>query len=222
MVNAGKTGSHMTGKVFKESFKRIKNFNSKILIISGGEPTEHPQFEEYMDFVLANSDFKYVIVTSNGMFLEDPKRRDNYLSKYQFQITNDSRYYPIKIKEVKHKNILSWDIVRNGIEICSRVIKNKIPVEFNKPKCFNIRSFAKKYGNMWHLIMSIEYVLGKFCVPGIRPNGDIVLGECDLCKPVGTIYDLDENLLDNIRKFKCNNCGCFDNLDKLHREYLGE
>jgi hypothetical protein len=223
MVNATPEGKDMDWKTYFQSLNKAKEWGIKFVAFSGGEPTEHELFEEFMMVAIEKS-FPLFVVISNGSFLLDKEKKKNYLSKFQFQITNDIRYYPKRIPYFEHPNIFSWDIVQNELSNCTRVKINGLKPGFTKPKCFNIRSIFKKTLNKsFKDILNIYYdTLLKFCLPVIKPDGNIIIGECDLCKPIGNIYTPDNELIENIRNFKCNNCGCFDNMELFYRLYLGE
>lgn len=217
-LNSQKDGKHMTKEVFLKALDFYDRFLYKIMIVSGGEPTEHPNFEEYMDIILKRG--YNLIILSNGIWTLD-ERKDRYLSKYQFQIINDQRYYSKHIPVINHPNILVFGKVENPISKCTRSIKNNIYTK-HAPKCFNLRSISKIQTSFAKVLYGYTLYLNKFCSPLIKWDGSIILGESDLCKPFGTIYDSDQTLLSNMKNFKCNNCGCFDNIDYKLRLYLGE
>lgn len=217
-MNATKNGKHMEREVFYKALDFYDKFSFPILIVSGGEPTDHPNFEEYMDEIIKRG--YELIILSNGAWTLD-ERKDRYLAKYKFQIINDQRYYPTYIPPISHPNILVFGKVENPISKCTRSIKNNIYTE-NNPKCFNLRSMSKMYNSFIKVLYSYTLFLNKFCSPIIKWDGSLILGESDLCKPFGTIYDSNDVLLNNLKFFKCNNCGCFNNLTKEQKRYLGE
>lgn len=219
-MNASTDGKHMSKEIFLKALDFYQQFNFPFINISGGEPTDHPLFEEFMDEILKRK--LILTILSNGLWTLD-ERRDKYLAKYRFQIINDQRYYPIKVPEIKHPNIVVFGKVENSINRCTRSIKNNNFTE-TKPKCFNIRSISKnnRIRTFKDLIYTYTFELLKFCVPIIKIDGSMILGECDLCKVFGHIDDCDKVLLDKVKDFKCNNCGCFNNLDSFYRNHLGE
>lgn len=219
-MDSSKEGFHMPEHMFNNTIKRIKGWNPLTVFISGGEPTDHPLFELYMR-KLEMLDFEKVWVMSNGLFTKDERKK--YLEKYEFQITNDKRYYPTEVKEIEHRNIVSFGKEVQEIKPCSRVFKNNI--EHKKvPLCFNFRSMFKsmRFKSMKEVILNYESGLRKFCLPIIKPDGTIIIGECDLCKSIGSIYDSDQTLIKNIIDFKCNRCTGFDGLSSFFRSHLGE
>lgn len=218
-MNSTKEGKHMERDTFYKALDFYGNFKFPLLLITGGEPTDHPNFEEYMDEILKRG-YKLIIL-SNGLWTLDD-RKDVFLNKYKFQIINDERYYPIYVPEIVHPNILIYGKVENSINKCTRSIKNNIYTEGLKPKCFNLRILFKLENSFLNAIYKYNFVLKKFCIPIIKFDGSMILGESDLCKPFGTIYDNFDVLLEKGKTFRCNNCSCFENLDSLRRNYLKE
>jgi hypothetical protein len=219
-MNATEDGKHMSKDIFLKALTFYEMFQFPYIIISGGEPTDHPLFEELANEVLKRN--IECMILSNGLWTLD-ERRDKYLDKYKFQIINDERYYPIRVPEIIHPNILIYGQVENPIYKCTRSIANKI-YDDNEPKCFNIRSIAKNPNikNFYEVINIYTFYLAKICIPIIKIDGSMILGECDLCKPFGHIDDSLTDLFNNLKNFKCNNCGCFENLDLLYRKQLDE
>jgi organic radical activating enzyme len=220
-MNSSRQGFHMPEHVFNDTLKVIESWNPYILLISGGEPTDHPLFELYMEKI-KKLNVKELIVLSNGLFIKDNTRKI-YLEKYEFQITNDKRYYPTEVEKIEHRNIVSFDIVRHAIYPCTRVFKNNI--NYRKiPTCFNFRSMFRsmKFNTMKEVVKNYEIALQKVCLPIIKPDGKIIIGECDMCKIIGSIYDSDQTLIKQIVDLRCNNCTGFDGLNSYLRTHLGE
>ena len=97
-----KDDEHMSDKTFEDTMKFIKQFNRMPLLISGGEPTLHPKFREYV-LRIHNEIYTAMIIASNGWYID---KNGNVPKEFKFdfphilQITNDFRYYPKKINAI--------------------------------------------------------------------------------------------------------------------------
>lgn len=101
MVDAKPDGEHMTMETFKKVVVFISQNTLPIVLISGGEPTEHPQIREILR--ISKDNFKFIILISNGTFLKDLELRDYIISLgISVQITNDPRFYKTKIEKFEH------------------------------------------------------------------------------------------------------------------------
>ena len=216
MVNAGESGGHMDMEMFKWAFD-FSVFFDMYLFLSGGEPTSHPQFIDMLEFIRnAKIPFFKVLILSNGMFLEDKKYTDKILGfGYQVQISNDSRFYPKRVKEVKHP-LLTYVNRITQVAPFGRAIENKIDIDQRFPGCFNLRSFAQKFDSFREVIFDLRYPAGKFCTPSINTDGSISAGETPFCSLIGTVNSTGDELLNNIRSMSCNSCGLDKNLTGEH------
>jgi len=68
----------MTIDIFKKVITYIKLHQYGFILISGGEPTEHPNFITIAE--LTQQSGLYAIILSNGTFLADPILRAKILS----------------------------------------------------------------------------------------------------------------------------------------------
>lgn len=226
MNDAQPDGADMSMTVLEDSlrFLRDNNLGYSSLIITGGEPTEHRNFDEVMnkiiDFSMDFGCFRFITVTTNGELIQDnPERFQGYVKRAKssgitlmFQVSTDIRYYPRRIKT--HKRIFRED----GFVLCDdcvemiypqgRALKNNIPWKSKASKCFNVRAISHQLPNS-SILRDIEGCLaghGKFCTPHIGINGSIKLGESDLCPECASIYDSMEEIMEKIRRFKCSKC----------------
>lgn len=242
MNDAKPDGKDMSLETLKDTLKFIKkhSLGKTHIIITGGEPTEHRDFDSIMKEIFKfNKDcfnyFTMVTVTTNGETIQkEPERFSNYIQEAKdsgfllfFQVSADVRYYPRRI--TTHKRIFREEgfvLVDNCIEQMypqGRALDNKIPWESKCSKCFNVRSISHQLPESATL-KDIEHELttrAKFCTPHIKINGDIGLGESDLCPSCASIYDDMETIMEKIRKFKCHKCDHVnDNLPELYKRLL--
>lgn len=193
------------------------------ILISGGEPTTHPDFFEFMyDYILPNTNRESVVILSNGFWSYDEsftvkmkKLADD--PKVNVQITNDPRFYPLLHKRIKHESI--------GYEDTLRVLdplgrgKNLDIKDYpsimrrSAPSCFNMRSVLQS-GQVSSIVQAVSVLemKGSFCSTMIKPNGDISLSECGRYI-VGNINDPDalgkamNEILYSIEP--CDSCGIY-------------
>jgi hypothetical protein len=184
-----------------------------ILIITGGEPTEHPEFIGFLEKAERfYPDRRSVLILSNGSFLED----DNYTERilgfgYNIQVTNDDRFYPKRIKKKNYTHIEYIDRIQQ-VSPFGRALDNGIPVNQKYPACFNLRSFARHSMTFCNIIFNLRTTMKKFCTPSINTDGSFAAGETPFCRRFGTVNSTDEELLNNLKSISCNNCGLYKNL----------
>jgi hypothetical protein len=208
------------------------------VLISGGEPTEHPYFEQFAEYVferLKESNYRKaaaLTITTNGLWLLENyetavKMIDRWGDKYHqifFQVTNDKRYYPIKLEPHKrafrHKNIIFCDAVEKIYPI-GRAVTNNLEWEAGASKCFNIRALVHQRPEITlkeiRYFMLNSFSLPHVCSPHIDVQGNIKLGESDLCPVCASIYDEPNEIIQKIKSFQCHKCDFIN--DKLPDMY---
>lgn len=238
MNDAKPDGKHMTLETFEDSLNfLIRNNAYHSIIITGGEPTEHPVFPMFMGYAIAALNKiqvpKVLTITTNGFWILDNLSAakeivgaGNEYTMVEFQVSTDTRYYPKKLDTTKR----IWR--EKGFVLCKdcvefmypqgRAKQNGFPYQAKASKCFNVRAITKQLPNP--TIQDVVGTLlsrGKFCTPAIRIDGGISLGESDLCPKVATIYDKEEDIIQKIKDFKCD--GCYplnENLDARYKQFL--
>lgn len=217
-------GGHMSRETFNDAIEFIIKTNPVIHIaLTGGEPTEHPQFVEFMDLMIDKlSEVPMIIgappmvtITTNGFWcLEHPDEAKRIVQNapntiIEWQVSADKRYYPLRLDVDnplwKEKHFTLCDDCVTHIYPQGRAKDNKIPYKAKAPKCFNLRSMIKS--NLT-LPMAVTQLLmrGYTCTPSIGINGEIKLGESKLCPSCASIYD-DVDVIENkIKNFHCHNC----------------
>lgn len=233
MNDAKPNNKHMTADIFQKALIFQNIFGGSLMMITGGEPTEHPQFKEFLRTAL--NTVPYVIVTTNGVWMQD--KHDYVLDlwnefgkKLMWQVTYDKKYYPIHIDEtlaVFHiPNVVMCDTVGN-IYPMGRA-SNMEGCSANASKCYNIRAVTRQVSDSFRAaglghILAVMNVKGLFCTPNIAINGDIKLGESDLCPPCSHISKNSDQIIQDILDFRCSRCDFInDKLPEKYRKLLGE
>lgn len=218
MIDATPEGGHMREETFRTALEFISGVEGGIVMISGGEPIDHPEFFKFVE--IAKQERFMVLVMSNGMFLENEELRERVLAlNVQLQITNDERFYPKRIFEYKHKNI-SWESELRMLSPFGRAIKNGIHTSRQSPLCFNLRSVLRSTRSLPDAIRFLR-MKGKFCTPSINIDGSISAGESNSCYRVGFVGEPIAKIANGIMSMKCNYCGLEDGLEDKYREAIG-
>lgn len=232
MNNATSNGKHMDFDTFKKAINFQKQYGGSFCIITGGEPTEHPDFMEFICYTGNMMYGCYITVTTNGVWMQDNEDKikylhDHYGNKIMFQVTNDKRFYPTQIDlslpVFQYNNIITCDKLEH-IYPQGRAVDNNLEWESKASKCFNIRSITHSIGyeGLGNIIAMLA-VKGKFCTPHISIDGHIKLGESDLCPNCSHINKTEEEIINDILSFKCSGCNHINsNLPKEYRMVIGE
>lgn len=223
-----------------ETFKKVVEFNNRYdlsMTITGGEPTEHPQFWEFMDYVVDKSyETNAITVVSNGQNLDQDtgelKERILSLSKrckgyFGIQITSVPGLYPIQINLVNPIFHIKPVVIATEIEAMYPQGRAKDKdYDFSKvkgPKCFNIRSIIRSGNSFDQAIQLLRFRLFKFCTPQIAYDGSIKVGESTLCPVVSHIDKPVSEIEKDIINFKCKGCKeLLDPMSDLHKTVIGE
>ena len=218
MEDALPQGEHMSMETFLKARDFIaRTYQSiKIIMLSGGEPTENPLL---MDFIKELVGWR-VIVLSNGLFISESNSLVQELlnADITLQIYNDSRYYPIKVGPFEHPKIVFGDRI-NFMSPFGRALKNGLMGERQSPLCFNLRSSARTLKDFSEAVLSLR-MSGKMCSPSIDFQGNVLAGESRFCHKIGTIDSSDGELLENLLTMGCNKCGLEDGLPTMLKNII--
>lgn len=212
MENATPDGKHMSMDTFLKTLDCIKRLEMPAICVSGGEPTDHPQYIDMMKLAVQRLT---VIVLSNGLWYETDRRTQLLSLGVSYQVINDERYYPTKVV-IDHPDVLYDDHLIAPLSPFGRALENNLEYSRMSPMCFNLRSITRSYGDIWYGIMGLR-MRGKMCTPSVRVDGSIVAGESSSCHSIGTVEDSFETLTENLLNMKCNKCGLFDQLPEEYR-----
>ena len=100
LQNSQPDGPHMTEAVFRRALAFGKFLKCSVYVISGGEPTEHPQFYEFckmLDKAIDNDEKAAFTVTSNGMWYPEQSDMVAKLSRLKhfvgMQVYTNQQWY---------------------------------------------------------------------------------------------------------------------------------
>lgn len=234
-----RTGQHMTLDTFVAALDCVRRvevlarqaLGYRLVLLSGGECTEHPQFLEMLDLV-HDAQLVPVIIT-NGMWLNDPYLAGHILRpdrKVLIQVTNDPRFYPEAPPHVTRDPRLVNVPELSAILPLGRATRLKDLKGLRPqvaPGSFNFRSMVRGTGDIRAAVLGLRQraLAGKsngHCTPSIDHEGYFHAGESRLCAKVGTVHSSIEELTHGVLNMgECNNCGLEANLDERHREAIG-
>lgn len=237
MNDAKPDGEHMSLSVLEDSLKFLVDNNAyHSIIVTGGEPTEHPAFPFFMGYIIGDLTKQkkrcVVSVTTNGFWILDNLSAAKEIAagseyvKVQFQVSTDSRYYPKQIDRTKRiwrePGFVFCDNCVETMYPQGRAKQNNLPYTLKVTKCFNVRAMTKQLPEP--TIESVVMALmqrGKFCTPSIKIDGSIALGESDLCPKCASIYDDPKDIIQKIKDFKCYQCAPLnEGLDMKYRQFV--
>jgi hypothetical protein len=215
MIDAQPDGAHMHYALYRRTIDFAKKMDG-IAMLSGGEPTEHPQILKMIRYALRKQ--LITVVLSNGLFLHDRAKTNQYLNLGAlWQVTNDPRYYPKAIPQIEHPNLVIERRIRGELIGLGRTssLGGK-----EAPGCFNLRSCICHGFNLRQAIDHLRRA-GKFCTPSINVDGTLAAGESNQCYRAGRIDDPQCRLIANLRDHACDRCQLHQRLDARHLRAIG-
>ena len=232
---ADENGAHMSLQTLKSVVDKINELPIHLLLVSGGEPTEHPDFMGVMKYLakhLRRPDRIPVILATNGVYLEDhlevAQQLHNLFPHFTIQVTNDPRFYPSPIDESKalyhHKYVTVCNEILSIVPQ-GRAADNCIPSDRVASSCVNFRSFIHQLPE--HKIETVISTLesrGKYCTPTIGIDGMFRAGESSLCPPFASAEDSNVTISQKLLAFRCNQCaeaGLNRNIPQVLKDMIG-
>ena len=220
LTDASPSGQHMDWATFCSSVQMSLDLETmRMLMISGGEPTEHPDILRYIDH--ANKLGFVVVLTSNGTFVDDEQLTEQLLSRdILIQVTNDRRYYPRSVRMIEHRRVCYEETLRM-ISPFGRALGNGLPVTQTFPSCFNLRSVTRSTGDV-RLALAFLRSKARFCVPSVNVDGTLVAGEAPSCAVIGSVFSSPEDVTKRVIGTSCGRCGLVGNLSQKQKLAIGE
>ena len=225
-------GKHMELDILNSVIDFIKRVDgSQILLISGGEPTEHPEFDSFIKIVRKSFFNSCIILISNGTFIFDINKTKKVKKLVSDKIINilqvrtHEKYYPNYNKIMSHKkDILFNKNVRfydDGISL-DALGRSKNIISKKQTSCSDILKMKGLITRKFDML-SLNYIIdllksyNRFCKPFIDINGEIRVGESNQCVSIGNVKDNNVIINKNLYNFlPCNKCGqVINTIEKL-------
>ncbi len=216
MTESHPGGGHMSLDTFRQVLE-FSRLDLPVLLISGGEPTEHPQLVQMLK--MAKFAGYTTALLSNGEFFSKKPKLAKRIKPlvHAVQVTNDPRFYPRRVKLPKSQACETLRIVAPF----GRARKAGLDCTRMSPYCFNLRSATRYYGTVYAAIACLRGK-SKMCSPSVNTDGTVVAGEAPECTSIGTVQSTPEALTDALVNLTCNHCGLMDSLAPEQREAVGE
>jgi hypothetical protein len=215
MHDASPNGYDMSEDTHDAILFFLDSVGPKLIQISGGEPTLHPNFLHFVEKTAKYS--PYLIIESNGSFMLDQDRRIQVqhalrISNVHLQVRTHRLYYPNykrTMRSTKLRKLPKTHVYHDAIRILPIGRATRMKSERKYPACVN--TFLVHYQYPALSIAQVAKVLqgnGRFCSPMIDPNGMLHAGESIFCTDLGHVSK-PKNLSDTA---PCGKCGlCFTN-----------
>jgi len=217
-VNATPAGDHITNKTFLQALNVAVELGDPFVLLSGGEPTEHPRIVELI--VEASKLFGFVAVASNGMWLHNPAATAELLStEAHWQITNDARFYPLRLPKTELETPMVTYVYQ--VQTLQRLGRWRGPSNRLGPSCFNLLSAVRRLRS-FTLAVGLLRQFHKFCTPSIDIDGTIRAGESTECYPLGSVWSAETDLTKAAFAHDCDRCGLHHQLPEGHLRAIGK
>ena len=213
MNDARPSDKHMTKETLETFCKFVKQFEFSVpVVVSGGEPTEHPDFEGVIRELVVETR-QPIIVTTNGVWMQSHEKEVRALQELakdtglSFQVTVDPRYYPVAIDTSLPVFQLPEVLVDSVPQLypMGRALVNGLKCKANAKKCLNFTLICRQVNSFKEAVLVMEQS-GRLCCPAVRLDGTISLGEADQCQSIGTLQSSLETLYRNALWHECHKC----------------
>jgi hypothetical protein len=242
LENSTVAGEHMDRETFLGALALTERLEGdawragapRRVLISGGEATEHPDVEWFLETVL---DRGYdVILITNGMWLDDDSLRSRILrpdwKRLLVQVTNDPRFYPRKPGSIPDDPRVVFVpsltvLIPLGRMKPARARSGVDGVPMRKgPTSFNLRSLTRSLGDVRPALTMLRaraaIGMSGNCSPSISHDGTLVAGETNSCFQIGDVHSTAEEVTRALVAMSCNKCGLVDGLTHEQKLAIGE
>lgn len=220
-------GEHMSEATFKNALRFGQFLGASAYVISGGEPTEHPQFLEfcqYIDrFLRQSKSVGAFTITSNGTWFPERTEEMIKLAKLQsyvgMQVYTNPKWYKDAAFIIEHikelsaipKVIVTTDEIRSmqdlGRAKTNEQAQKEIAANSHHMSCLNGHLLFKQTSPTRKLT-GLDHTPGVMCKPYIDYKGNVHLSESCLCPSFGNVNDdYMVDIFNNLREAKpCCQC----------------
>lgn len=229
-------GKNMSEEIFREVLKICHASYPRVINMSGGEPLEHPEWQEIAWSLLSVRSALVVCILTNGSWIEDGRKRHlvarlirENKGRLKVQVYSHPDYYKQHDWTVEHeKQFRSLGCITDFhspiyMQDLGRAKKNCVKeVEASNfvPSCINSHLIAKQSGSLIQFNDMCMQV-GKVCRPLIDVDGYIHMSESWLCPSVAHVSDGPAEIFRKMKASKpCKGCRLYKNFQELHPNEL--
>ena len=227
--DATPNGPIMTDETCRNAVSFAKDSGERLLIVSGGEPTDHPRFFD-MCRIVSQSGLCFSIC-SNGMFMGDPKKEwqmekvANLAGFCGGQIYSNPKWYRLHNQTIAKWNAQApkWEMLHLHLDTTDIRGMQDLGRAKNCPEAI-AEAEASPYHNSClascttlvqsedsHEFFKLMFMQHRFCTPLIDVAGNVHMSESWLCPSCGNVNtDTRDMLWLKMRSFRpCGGCiGC--------------
>ena len=242
MQKSTENGHHMTEKVFRKAIDFGIWSGAWTYNVSGGEPTEHPEFERFIDILsdaldqvqLGPSEKPIFTVESNGEWVRDIQKTNavkRILKKKNlggFQVSSFKglyknydfiQKYKSKIKAlsprmfIADEGIISMQDLGRAATSDYPMIRKAIAENKHHVSCLNGCLASKQTSNIRDMSFSM-FCHNQHCKPFVDWKGNVHWSESICCPSYGNVVaDKFETIWENLQKaVPCGKCSLYKNL----------
>ena len=232
MQDSNPNGPHMSDETFHQLLHFCEVAQPYVVMLSGGEPTEHPKWNEYARELLSLPSVKVMAILTNGAWIEDSKTRiamakliRSHKGRVQVQVYTNPKYYRNHQWTVEHEAQFRSIGCRPDfndplfMQDLGRARKNCVAeTQYSErvPSCTNSHLLAQQTTSLPHF-SAATIASGKMCRPLIDVNGGIHMSESWLCPTVAHITDGINVAFQKMRASRpCGGCRLYPNIAKYH------
>lgn len=232
MIGARPEGQYVSRANTIKTLQFADDAGVKMINVSGGEPTEHPDFWDIFTLILRRSKNRLIMLATNGSWLRRPRfvQKLAQLQKKQLfaiQVTAIEGLYQ-DVQETEALYMANRRKFAVPVELISQITcidqlgrangrdwshlgASAVGGRLHKrqaPNCFNILSAARGCATFDQMIALLEMGVANFCKPMVDWNGDIHIGECPTCTTIGHVNDPFEDIMEIAQTAEpCGACG---------------
>lgn len=223
-------GRHMTEETFEKVLAFCRDAQPMVVNITGGEPTEHPDWLYFTRCILALPSVKIVTIITNGAWIEDKVERIKIArlirrekGRAKVQVYSNLKYYKDHEWTIDHKQqfrsigcLPDFDspIPIQDLGRARKNCREETEKSTHVPSCINSHLIAKQAHSMNEFFMCCIQA-AKFFRPLIDPDGNIHMSESWLCPAVAHVSD---GATEVFRKMKesspCGGCRLYKNFEQ--------
>ncbi len=232
MQDSKPKGKHMTDETFDQVMDFCIEARPLVVGVTGGEPTEHPNWLGYAKTLFTLPSVKVLTVFTNGAWIEDDKTRIEMArlirmgrGRIKVQVYSHPKYYADHEWTVHHKAqfnsigcIADFDspIFMQDLGRARKNCQPEVAESTFVPSCINSHMIALQSRSLSHFL-EIAPQVGKFCRPLIDINGGIHMSESWRCQTVAHISDgVDEAFRKMYKSRPCQGCRLYKNFVERH------
>lgn len=232
MQDSSPRGKHMTDETWKKVLAFCEQAQPLVVNITGGEPTEHPDWLRITRSVLALPSVKAVAIITNSAWIEDNATRiqmaklirgskgrvkvqvysnPKYYKDHEWTVAHEAQFRSIGCTPSFHDPIFMQDLgrARNN---CQEEVAESTHV----PSCINSHLIARQAPDFQDFFRMCV-MAAKFCRPLIDIDGNIHMSESWKCPTVANVSEgVNVAFLKMRASRPCGGCRLYQNFVKLH------